>query len=116
MEFDFQNDEGVSLLYDILIKEEQTKTGSDNFTRQQLHGIDVKAINITAISQGKDFNHVNYMVESNEDSKIAPEINIDRLKLIYETTSKKESSKIKLMKDYFATGDLKPLQYYLDKL
>lgn len=56
---------------------------------------------------------MNYMTDEVEKTN---EPNAERRKIIFETTSKKEIEKINLLKNYFETKDIKPLQDYWDNL
>lgn len=113
MSIDYQNDEGVQLLVEIVIEEEARKIDYADFSPEQEDMMDTKIENILVIAEGLTYEDIVYMTDvkaefTNPDS--------ERQKLVYETTSKNEASKIQLMKDYFATKDIKPLQEYWDGL
>ena len=54
-----------------------------------------------------------YMTDVEAETKVS---NPQRQKDTFKSTFKKEAVKIKLMKDYFETGDLKPMEDYWDRL
>lgn len=113
MEIDFDNDQGLKLFDEIMIEEEFIKTGLDTFTKVQHDVLDIKIDNILNIAAGKDYSNMNYRTDI--VGKL-PAPNPEKQKNIFETTSKTQAEKINLMKSYFSTKELKPLQDYLDKL
>lgn len=69
--------------------------------------------NLVEIALGNDFTSIDYITDKKEEID-----NPDpkRQKVIFETLSKKKKVHIDLMKDYFETNYLNPLQDYLDRL
>lgn len=113
MKIDYENDEGVKLLIEIIVEEEAQKIDYADFSPEQKDMMDTKIENILVIAEGLSYESVAYMTDVEAEFE-SP--NIERQKLVFETTSKNEASKIKLMRDYFATKDIKPLQDYWDGL
>lgn len=113
MELDYDNGPGLQLLEDILQMEEYKKNGNQDLTVEKLDEIAVKRDNILHVALENDFTFMVYMTDQEKETKVA---NPERQKVTFETTSNKEVEKVNLMKDYFATGNLKPLQDYLDNL
>lgn len=113
MEIDYENDYGVKLFIQIINEEENKKNNYQEFTKNQDLQINTKIENILSIAFGHNYKRIIYVTDNIvERDNPVPE----RQKLALETISKMEGAKISLMKDYFSTGDLKPLQDYLDKL
>ena len=113
MEIDIENDKGVRLFNHIIMEQDYLKTGNENYSNHQLDSIGVLRDNIIAIALGKDYTSMDYIAANKED---IDNPSLERKKKIYETTSQKEIINIDLLKAYFATRDLKPLQDYLDSL
>lgn len=113
MEKNYENDEGLNLFYSVMIKEENTRIGVDQLTKIQYDILGIRCDNIVEIALGKDYKTMNYMTDEVEKTN---EPNTERRKIIFETTSKKEIEKITLLKNYFETKDIKPLQDYWDNI
>lgn len=113
MEIDYENDAGLKLFDEIMIEEEFIKIGLDVLTKEQHDILGVRCDNIVEIALGKDFSFMVYMTDKVEETKVP---NPERQKIIFETTSKMEVEKINLLKNYFETKEIKPLQDYWDNL
>jgi len=113
VENDYENDEGVKLLIEIIIEEEAKKADYADFSPEQEDMMDTKIENILVIAEGLTYESIVYMTDVEAEFEKPDE---ERQKIVFDTTSKNEASKIQLMKDYFATKDIKPLQDYWDGL
>ena len=113
MEIDYENDEGVQLFCDILVEEEFIKTGVENKSEEEIDRLQIKTDNILSIAAGHDFRKMVYMTD-NLIEKDNP--NPERQKTAFASTITNEVEKISIMKNYFATGDLKPLQEFWNNL
>lgn len=113
MELDYEDDPGLELLARIIDQEHFLKTGREDSTESESQSQTVKMQNIIEIALGKDFTEMHYLTDNTYEVENP---NVEKKKTVFLSTNKSEAKKIKLMKDYFATGDLKPLQDYLDEL
>lgn len=111
MELDYENDPGLELLARIIDQEHFFKTGREDSTKDEIEYQTVQMHNIIEIALDKDFTEMHYLTENTDEVK---KPDIEKMKTVFLTTTKEEAKNIKLMKDYFATGDLKPLQDYLE--
>ena len=115
MEFDFDNDKGIELLSEIITKE-NLKNSSEP-SEDEIETLDVLFDNILHIAMGHGYETMQYFADA-YDRHEAKKMKVDpvKQKLVYETTLKKQALYIKLLKDYFETNDLKPMQEYLTQL
>lgn len=113
MELDYENDPALEVLARIIDQEHFLKTAREDSTKDEIESQTVQMHNIIEIALDKDFTEMHYLTDNTDEVKNP---NIEKKKTVFISTNKSEAKKIKLMKDYFATGDLKPLQDYLDEL
>lgn len=113
MELDYENNEGIELLRRIVLQEDYLKTGNDDYSDEQLEQFGVLVDNIVEIALGNDFKSMDYITDREKE---IDNPNIERKQAAYQSTSAEKKKHINLMKDYFATNDLNPLQNYLDRL
>lgn len=113
MDIDYENDEGVKLFIQIVDYEERKKNNNQEFSDNQNLQVDTKIENILIIAFGLNYKRIVYITDDEiEKDNADPE----RQKIAFETISKREVQKIIMMKDYFSTKNLKPLQDYWDAL
>lgn len=113
MEIDYENDKGLELFAKILAQEHYLKTGKEEFTKEELEQEEILIFNIESLAAGEDYKNMDYITDrqqeiDNPDPK--------RQKAVFETLSQKKKVHINLLKNYYESGDLKPMQYYLDRL
>lgn len=113
MEIDYENNEGIELLRRIILQEDYLKTGNDDYSNEQLDQFGVLVDNIVEIALGNDFKSMDYITDKEEE---IDNPNLERKKSAYQSTLTEKKKHIDLMKDYFETNDLNPLQAYLDRL
>lgn len=113
MNVNYGNDRGVKLLLEIIVEEEAQKVDYADFSPDQEDMMDTKIENILVIAEGLTYESIVYMTDVESEFE---KPDVERQKIVFDTTSKNEASKIHLMKDYFATKDIKPLQEYWDGL
>lgn len=84
MENDYENDEGVKLLIEIIIEEEAKKADYADFSPEQEDMMDTKIENILVIAEGLTYENTFYMTDVEAEFK-SP--NSERQKVAYETIS-----------------------------
>ena len=84
MSIDYQNDEGVQLLVEIVIEEEAREIDDADFSPKQEDMMDSKIENILVIAEGLTYENTFYMTDVEAEFK-SP--NSERQKVAYETIS-----------------------------